>query len=58
MSAYGAALVLPSSRRWIAPTLTEHSDLVMMARALAAAFPVIALAQIGINCSTVPINCH
>ena len=35
MTAPAAAIALPVPRQWAPPTLTEHSDLVMMARALA-----------------------
>ena len=55
MTACAATSPLPLPRPWVPPTLTEHSDLVMMARALAAAFStVVALQGIGVSCTTQP----
>lgn len=52
MTARAATLPLPTPRQWAPPTLTEHSDLVMMARAVATVFSsVVALQGIGFSCT-------
>jgi hypothetical protein len=52
MTACAATQTMPSPRQWVLPTLTEHSDLVMMARSMAAAFvTVVALQGIGFSCN-------
>jgi hypothetical protein len=58
MTARAAAIALPAPRQWVPPTLTEHSDLVMMARALAAVFLVQqAAAGIGFSCTVGQPGC-
>ena len=58
MTASVASLPLPTPRQWVPPTLTEHSDLVMMARSLATAFSsVMALQGIGFSCNISQPGC-
>jgi hypothetical protein len=58
MTASAATLSVPTSRQWVPPTLTEHSDLVMMARAMATAFSsVLALQGIGFSCTVGQPGC-
>jgi hypothetical protein len=52
MTACAATQALPTPRQWVPPTLTEHSDLVMMARAMASVFSsVVAMQGIGFSCT-------
>jgi len=54
----GAATLPLSAPQWAPPTLTEHSDLVMMARALATAFQVVqAQGGIGFSCTVGQPGC-
>jgi hypothetical protein len=58
MTARAATLPLPALRQWVPPTLTEHSDLVMMARAMATVFSsVVALQGIGFSCNVGQPGC-
>jgi hypothetical protein len=52
MTARAATFPQPAPRQWAPPTLTEHSDLVMMAQAMAAVFSSVAALQgIGFSCT-------
>ena len=52
MTARAATFPLPAPRQWAPPTLTEHSDLVMMAQAMADCFLQCgALQGIGFSCT-------
>ncbi len=58
MTAHAATLPLPAPRQWAPPTLTEHSDLVMMARAMATVFSsLIAQQGIGFSCTVGQPGC-
>jgi hypothetical protein len=58
MSAGAAVLPITTPRPWVPPKLTEHADLVVMARALATAFGSIAALQgIGQSCTISPPSC-
>jgi hypothetical protein len=59
MTARAATIALPAPRQWVPPTLTEHSDLVTMARAIATVFgSVVALQGIGISCTVGQPGCN
>lgn len=58
MTAPAASFPLPGRSQWAPPTLTEHSDLVMMARAMATVFSsVVALQGIGFSCTVGQPGC-
>ena len=58
MTASAATLPLPGKRQWVPPTLTEHSDLVMMAQAMATVFSsLVALQGIGFSCTVGQPGC-
>lgn len=58
MTARATTLPLTVPRSWAPPTLTEHSDLVMMARAMATVFSsVVAMQGIGFSCTVGQPGC-
>jgi hypothetical protein len=57
MSVRAATVPTALPRPWVPPTLTEHADLIVMARTLAKAFGSIALLQISQSCVTNPASC-
>ena len=58
MTASAATFPLPGKRQWVPPTLTEHSDLVMMAHAIAMVFSSQVAAQgIGFSCTVGQPGC-